>query len=201
MNDGIYYPFGEKRFAAYQDGIERLVQKVDKSGARLILMTPPAFDPLPLKKKGKLKPAGEKEYAWFEIYEGYDDVLRRYAEWLSKRADERVERTIDLHSPVSRYVSKKRRDDADFTMSPDGVHVNNEGHAVLANAIAESLKLKSKDVTPELLRVVGQRQKLMHDAWLSHVGHKRPGVKAGLPLDEAQRKYAELQQQIDGLLK
>ena len=46
MNDGIYYPFSKERFATYQQGIKRLIDKVHKSGAKLILMTPPAFDPL-----------------------------------------------------------------------------------------------------------------------------------------------------------
>lgn len=200
MNDGIYYPFSEQRFRAYQDGIERLVQKVHQSGAKLILMTPPAFDPLPLKKSGKLKPAGEKEYAWFEIYEGYDDVLRRYAAWLMQRKDKRVKRTIDLHTPVNAYVTEKRKQDADFTMSPDGVHVNNEGHAVLAGAIMQALGIDPVESSPELQQLVAQRQKIMHDAWLSHVGHQRPGVKAGLPISEAEQRYKEMQRQIERLL-
>ena len=30
----------------------------------------------------KLKPVGEKKYAWFAIYEKYDDVLAQYAKWI-----------------------------------------------------------------------------------------------------------------------
>ena len=68
MNDGIYYPFDEQRFAAYQDGINRLIEKVQASGARLILMTPPPFDPLPLRKQGKLRSVDAEKFAWFAIY-------------------------------------------------------------------------------------------------------------------------------------
>ncbi|MDP6446091.1 MAG: SGNH/GDSL hydrolase family protein, partial [Pirellulaceae bacterium] len=46
MNDGIYYPFAAERFEAYQNGINKLIAKVNASGAKLILMTPPPFDPL-----------------------------------------------------------------------------------------------------------------------------------------------------------
>ena len=127
MNDGIYYPFSEERFAAYQDGVGRLIEKVKATGAKLVLMTPPAFDPLPLKQKGKLLPAGADKYAWFSIYEGYDDVLKRYSQWLMQQGD-RVDLVIDLHTPVNAYVAEKRKADANFTMSPDGVHVNHEGH-------------------------------------------------------------------------
>ncbi|MFP6674443.1 MAG: SGNH/GDSL hydrolase family protein [Pirellulaceae bacterium] len=200
MNDGIYYPFADKRFKAYQRGIERLVAKVTATGATLVVMTPPAFDPLPLKKKGKLKPAGAAEYAWFEIYEGYDGVLERYANWLVQRRDNRVKMVIDLHSPVTAYVNEKRRSDSDFTMSPDGVHVNHEGHTVLARAILDAWGYPVREVPPDLLALVVERQKLMHDAWLSHVGHKRPGMKAGLPIDEARKRSQLIQQRIDDRL-
>lgn len=200
MNDGIYYPFSEERFEAYQKGIEKLIAKVHTSGARLIVMTPPAFDPLPLKKAGKLKPAGADEYAWFEIYEGYDDVLKQYSKWLVARQDKRVAMTIDLHSPVTRYVAKKRKSDADFTMSPDGVHVNNEGHAVLASAILKSWGVTEAKLPDELVKLVGQRQKVLHDSWLSHVEHKRPGVKAGLPIEDAQRAAEAITTKIEAVL-
>jgi lysophospholipase L1-like esterase len=200
MNDGIYYPFSEERFEAYQKGIEKLIAKVHASGARLIVMTPPAFDPLPLKKAGKLKPAGADEYAWFEIYEGYDDVLKQYSKWLVARQDKRVAMTIDLHSPVTRYVAKKRKSDAEFTMSPDGVHVNNEGHAVLASAILKSWGVTEAKLPDELVKLVGQRQKVLHDSWLSHVEHKRPGVKAGLPIEDAQRAAEAITTKIEAVL-
>ena len=135
MNDGIYYPFSKKRFMAYQDGISRLIKKVHAANAKLVLMTPPAFDPLPLKKKGKLRPVGAEKYAWFAIYENYDaEVLRPYSRWIMQQ-HKRVEMAIDLHTPVINYVAARRRTHPDFTMSPDGVHVNPEGHRVLARAI------------------------------------------------------------------
>ncbi|MBP88730.1 MAG: lysophospholipase [Planctomycetaceae bacterium] len=191
MNDGIYYPFSEERFAAYKAGVGRLIGKVKATGAKLVLMTPPAFDPLPLQQKGKLLPAGADKYAWFSIYEGYDDVLRRYSQWIMQRGD-RVDLVIDLHTPVNAYVAEKRKADANFTMSPDGVHVNNEGHQVLAETIAAALGIKQLKADTVLAQLVSKRQKLLHDAWLSHVGHKRPGVKEGLRLQEAKTRAAEL---------
>lgn len=200
MNDGIYYPFSEDRFEAYKKGIAGIIQKVKKSGAKLVLMTPPAFDPLPLKKKGKLLPLGSEKFAWFSIYEGYDDVLKKYSEWLMTQSDKAM--VIDLHTPVTKYVAAKRKKNPDFTMSPDGVHVNNEGHVVLAKAILAAVKVEiSGDPDPQLLKLVDEKTKLLHDAWLSHVGHKRPGVKAGLPIAEAQKKAAELEEKIRQLQK
>ena len=36
MNDGIYYPFGEERFAAFQSGMRRLREKASAAGAKVI---------------------------------------------------------------------------------------------------------------------------------------------------------------------
>lgn len=44
------------RREAYQRGVDRLIEKVHPSGAKLILMTPPPFDPLPLRDKRVLQP-------------------------------------------------------------------------------------------------------------------------------------------------
>lgn len=196
MNDGIYYPLSEERFAAYRDGIDAIIDKVGATDAKLILMTPPAFDPLPLKKRGKVLPAGAEQYSWKAIYEDYDDVMREYAQWLIKQQD-RVEMVIDLHTPVNDYVAEKRKRNPDFTMSPDGVHVNHEGHAVLAAAILKAWGLEQQaPVEPGLMTLISKRQKLMHDAWLSEVGHQRPGVKAGLPIEQAKAGKIELDKQI-----
>ncbi|MDA1049638.1 MAG: SGNH/GDSL hydrolase family protein [Planctomycetota bacterium] len=195
MNDGIYYPFSDERFAAYRKGVNGIIAKVQASGAKLVLMTPPAFDALPLHKKGDLRPAGAEKYAWFAIYEGYDDVLEKYAAWVMTLGD-RVDLVIDLHTPVKEYVAAKRQDDADFTMSPDGVHVNEEGHQVLAAAIIKALGVEPIDLDPKLLGLVHARQQILHTSWVSRVGHKRPGVAAGLPLEEAKAKAAEFDRQI-----
>ncbi|HRX78485.1 MAG: SGNH/GDSL hydrolase family protein [Planctomycetaceae bacterium] len=198
MNDGIYYPFSEDRFAAYQKGVNDIIAKVQASGAKLVLMTPPAFDALPLKKKGDLQPAGADKYAWFAIYEGYDDVLKKYAKWLMTLED-RVDLVIDLHTPVNDYVAAKRKDNPDFTMSPDGVHVNEEGHQVLAIAILKRLGQEPIELNPTLLALVSKRQQLLHAAWVSHVGHQRPGVAAGLPLEDARSKAVEIDDDINSL--
>ena len=53
----------------------------------------------------------------------------------------------------------------------------------------------------EVLKLTEQRNFLLCDAWLSTTGHKRPGIAAGLPLDEAERKAAEFTRRIQDQLK
>ena len=200
MNDGIYYPFSKERFHAYQVGVEQIIAKVQAVNARLVLMTPPAFDPLPLQQQGKLLPLGEKEYSWKAIYEHYDNVMARYAQWIHEQ-DDRVDLIVDLHSAVSNYITSKRKENPGFTMSTDGVHVNHEGHTVIANAVLKAWGLGDRiEADDSLKELVKRRQKIMHAAWLSEVGHRRPGMKPGLPIDEAQKISAEIEKQIESRL-
>jgi lysophospholipase L1-like esterase len=200
MNDGIYYPFSEDRFAAYQAGMKKLIAKVKATGAKLILMTPPPFDPVPLKKKdGALRPLGADKYAWFSVYEDYDDVIAKYGQWVLTLKPQ-VEMVLDLHAPLTKQVNETRQTNPDYTLVPDGVHPNAEGHRILARTILDAWGVdQSKPVSDRLQQLVNQRQSLLHDAWLSHVGHKRPGTKAGLPLEEAQSKASVISEEISRL--
>ena len=203
MNDGIYYPFSEARFATYQQGIGRLIDKVHAAGAKMVLMTPPPFDAVPLRQqKGKLKPAGEKKYAWFAIYEKYDhEVISRYAKWILEQKD-RVALVVDLHSPLSAHLAEKRKQDPNYTLAPDGVHPNPLGQRMIGETVLRAWGVSAiKEPGGKLTGLMQQRMKVLHDAWLSAVGHKRPGVKKGLPLAVAQRQAASLLKQAQPLLE
>ncbi len=200
MNDGIYYPFGEDRFKAYQAGVNLLIKKVHATGAKLILLTPPPFDPVPLRGKSNLKPLGEKKYAYLAMYEGYDDVLKRYGQWVMKQKD-RVAQVIDVHTPLSEAMVQHRKSNPKFTFMPDGIHPNAQGQRLMGETILRAWGVKSTiEPDAELLKLMTQRMRVLHDAWLSHVGHKRPGVKAGLPLAEAIAKAKELDGKIAPLV-
>ncbi len=196
MNDGIYYPFSAERFSQYQDGINRLIDKVHASGAKLVLLTPPPFDAVPLKGTDKLLPEGKEKYAYFAVYENYDQVIRKYGTWLLDQTD-RVEMVIDIHTPITASVELQRKKDPMFTVAPDGVHCNSAGHRAIAEIILKAWGIESwKPVSDEMTRLMNQKGTLLHDAWLSHVGHKRPGVAAGLPLEDAQARASEIDRQL-----
>ena len=201
MNDGMYYPQSPERFAAYQKGILDLVEKVHKTGARLILLTPPPFDPEPMRKKGKLLPESAPKFAWFSIYQDYDSVLADYTKWLNQLDDPRIDLIVDVRKPMLEYIAGKRQENSDYTMSGDGVHFNQEGHRVIANKLLKAWGIDAKTaVDPELQKLVSQRQILMRDAWLTHCGHKRPKTRAGLPLQEAQTKANEIRDKMEAIL-
>ncbi len=201
MNDGIYHPFSPQRFAAYQQGIRRLVEKVHQAGAKVVLLTPPPFDPLPLKKKGVLKPAPKTPHGYQGIFADYDQVLARYARWIL-RGDHGADLVVDLRTPMLAVVKEERKKDPQFTLSPDGIHPNERGHRIMAAAVLRAWGVATEmEPPPGLWPLVKRRTRMLHAAYLSAVGHKRPGIKPGLPLKEALARAARLDEQIASLVQ
>ena len=200
MNDGIYLPFDESRFAKFKEGITWLHNEVVKSGARIIHVTPPDYDEL----KGK------------QI--GYAAVLDKYANWLLGQKVTASWEVVDIHYPMQKYVQAHRQIDAQFktdgfALAPDGVHPGETGHWIMAREILKYLGFKQVATAPSIaeslkhipeaekyLKLVTERQNLMRDAWLTATQHKRPGLPVGLPLSQAQRQAGELQKQIQTLI-
>ena len=191
MNDGIYYPLATSRFQKFQQGVETLISKVQQNHAKLVLLTPPPFDPLPMREQGKLLSDTAPKFAWFAIYENYDNVQKTYADWILSHKN--VFRIVDIHTPINAYLKKRRETESDYKMSDDGVHFGIDGHRLIARELAPMFSLNPDVVpSPDLLDAVTKKQSILHAAWLTEVGHKRPGMKPGLALDEARRKADEI---------
>lgn len=194
-NDGIYYPFSEERFTAYREGITKLITACRRAKAKIVLMTPPPFDPEPMRKSGQLKPAGEKEYAWSSPYEGYDQVMAKYTQWVLSQSDA-ADIVVDIRTPMLASEKPKGREGSVPTMLPDSIHYNLEGHRIVALKLWAAWGLAPTNPadgqSEQLFSIVSRRQQILRDAWLTHVGHKRPGMTAGLPLDEAETMADEI---------
>ncbi len=193
MNDGIYLPFSDERFSKYKDGIYWLHNEVTKTGAAIVHVTPPLFD----ERKG----------------EAYSNVLDIYSAWLISCRYTNSWNVADLHWPMKKYLEDKRLADTSFVLAKDGVHPGDLGHWLMAKAILLYLGEKDVQNAPDvqsavafhpngekILSLVKERSALMKDAWLTSTGHKRPGMKTGLPLPEAKRRADEIENQIKLLL-
>ena len=193
MNDGIYHPFDKARFEQYRKGIRELIEKVKKSGAKTVLMTPPPFDPLPMKKKNKLVGKDGKKFAWFAIYQDYDQVMEQYADWIMTLGSE-VDALIDIRTPIVEFQNKKRKSDPNFTMSGDGVHFNGQCHRLIAAAVIKKIDPDAENISfdDKFVEAATKKMTILRDAWLTESKHKRPGVRAGLPLDQANAAVDQL---------
>ena len=207
MNCGMYYPLSDERFAKYREGIELLRKKAAAAGAKVVHLTPPVFDPVPI--KARTLPAGLAEYK--QPFEGYNNVLDRYSEWLlGQRAQGWV--VLDTHFPMAKFLAAGRAADPSFKLAGDGVHINATGHWLIAREVLRAFdapedKLAAatdgasflSSIHPrgaDLLKLLAQRQAVMKDAWLNECGHLRPGMKKGVPVADAQAKWAELEAKI-----
>ncbi len=189
MNDGIYLPYDEARARAFQDGIVRLRAAVLATGAAIVHLTPPVY--VDAKRTAPT----------------YAAVLERYAAWLVARRADGWD-VADLNTAMGRELAAQRTRDPAFTFARDGIHPDERGHWVMARTLLRHLgaadlpdTLEAADAFagrpngPEILKLVRTRSGLLRDAWLSAIGHKRPG-KSGPPLAEAEPRAAELERQL-----
>lgn len=195
INCGIYQPFDKKRFEKYQTGIRDLKKKVEAAGAVLVLVTPPYYDDQRAKKSFS-----------------YNGVLDRYAEWLISQ-QKKGWLVIDLHGPMGKEVADQRKTKPKFTFQPDAVHPNNEGHWFMArqlfhwfgdkksaSAVSKEQWMKDHKVHSKTMRLVRTRVNLLRDAYLSSAGHKRPGIRKGLPVAKAEKQVKMITKQIQVLV-
>ena len=181
INCGIYQPFDEYRFRAYQKGIKQLKERVTKRGAQLIVITPPSFDDRRAKRDFS-----------------YNQVLDRYTEWLVKEFSE--DEVIDLHTAMTNDLESRRKEDPEFTFQPDSVHPNEAGHRFIAGELMGWFAgAKARPASAELVAVTAKRMRLLRDSYVYTAGHKRPGVKRGLPPAWALEQSKVLSAEIERL--
>jgi len=194
MNDGIYLSFDDKRFQKFQEGMKWMHKQLTRSGAHIIHITTPIYD----ERKGN----------------AYANVLDIYTDWLISQRYTNNWNVIDVHWPMKKYLEDQRLKDAVFKYAADGIHPDNVGHFIIAKQILLNLgetKLATatdmKDVLSgykngdSIFHLIEKEQAIKKDAYLTFTGHKRPGMNTGLPLPEAERQCADIEKQIQMLVK
>ncbi len=194
MNDGIYLPLNPERFQKFKDGMILLHERVKDSGAQIVHLTPPVYDET---KGGAI---------------GYDDVLEHYSQWLLEQRQEADWKVVDIHGPTRSYLETRRKEDSEFALAADGVHLGDKGHWIMAREILSYLgeermseladiheAVAPSPVAEQVIAAVDSKQDILRDAWLAATGHKRPGLKKGLPMDKAMELVAELEKELDSL--
>ena len=181
INDGIYQPLDDERFAAFKTGVGKLIEKSKAAGAGTIfLITPPIYDASP--KEGEFH---------------YDSVMTAYAEWEMTIRQPGVH-VIDLHSAM-----RKARDARDEVYSKDKVHPGAEGHLFMAQSILNGLGIQVPDEglaqiqDDPLFKEVNQVRKLRANSWMQHVGYTREKTVAPQPLGNSEAEIARIQAKID----
>ena len=146
----------------------------------------------------------------------HDENLARYSAWLVARRADGWE-VVDLHGPFRAALDERRAHDPAFYFAKDGVHPGREGHWVMAREILRQgfgAQLdgiaEAEDLFPargaEIRALVRERMIVRFNAWMTQIGHQRPGVpgapgaKPGPTVAEANATAADLTQKIQRLV-
>jgi lysophospholipase L1-like esterase len=184
MNDGIYLPLDDGRFAAFKKGVHQLIDQCHAAGVKQVyLITPPIYD-------------RQTDAAHFN----YDTVLTAYAAWEMTLKESGLT-VIDLHTAM-----RKARETRTEVFSKDGVHPGDEGHWLMAKTVLSSLglplpelKLAEIQADPVFKQVdLLRRHRATH--WMNYVGYTRQKTVPPTPLGAAVQQAQEIQQKIDELL-
>jgi lysophospholipase L1-like esterase len=125
INDGIYQPLEQKRFAAFQKGVAELLDRCKEGGVqRVFLVTRPIYDHPP--KRGETD---------------YDAVMAEYAKWMTGLKVPGV-RVVDLHTAM-----RKARDARSEPFARDKVHYGDDGHRLVARTLLSDLGVKVPEET------------------------------------------------------
>jgi lysophospholipase L1-like esterase len=124
MNDAGYQPFDQAIFDEYARGYRHILDRLQKEvpGVRLTLIQPSPFDDV------TRAPAFEG---------GYNEVLRRYADFVATLAGERGAQVVDFNAPVVRAMVRLNAANTQLARQilPDRVHPGEAGHWIMAEAL------------------------------------------------------------------
>jgi lysophospholipase L1-like esterase len=208
MNDGIYHPQSAERMHAFENGIEKLIAAVHAAGAQMVLLTPPPFDPLPVKK---LSSKDAADFSYLAPYDHYDSVLADYARW-EMHLPKSEATVIDLHTPMDAYLKKQRKTASDFTFAKnDGIHPDALGHLLMAQLVLKGLgtPVAGGSLQAELTKIqadplyalIKQQREARSEGWLDYVGYTRGKTVKTDSITATEQENTAFQRKIDALRK
>ncbi len=201
MNDGGSLPAGPDGLARFSAATTALRTAILKAGAkRVVLCTPPVSDP-----KNRTVP------------DPREANLVVYTDWLLSQKKAAGWEVVDIHTPMRQALDAGRATNPEFRFSPDGTHPDRPGHWVMAQAILNQfLSVKTEKLASaealfpangkEIRDILSQRRDVLYKAYMTQIGHQRPGTPGGpgskpAPSVEAATAQAqEIEKQIAALL-
>jgi lysophospholipase L1-like esterase len=194
INDGIYQPFSNHRFDKYVKGMEGLHHEVTRTGAKIIFLTPPVFDPVQ-----------DEEYA---------DVMHRYANWLIQQRSEAGWEVIDIHWPMFEFLAAERALDPSFFLAEDGIHPGELGQWLMARELIKAFNIVDVNLPDDpdpffddhpkgkkVLALFSESLSHSRDYWLFKIGHQRPGLRQPMPEKEYWEYQAKMAKRISEIMK
>lgn len=134
MNDGGYKQWDASTFEAYQKGMLELLDRINGIGATAIVMGPTMYD----RDAMLIKPNPKRPFD-NDVSKYYNAVLAYYGTYMRDQANEHALPYVDMFAPLNDLSAQERLHDPNFTMLPDGVHPDPDGHTIMATAFLQDL--------------------------------------------------------------
>jgi len=134
MNDGRYQNFEQTNFDTYKSDMTKVVNKVKDIGAIPIILTPTMFDQQQYRIRSK-----EKSFRFNRLntHPDYNAKLGLYSGWLRATANDLDLNIVDFWTPMNDITAYFRQEDKNFTLSPDSIHPDPNGMAIMAVQLAK----------------------------------------------------------------
>lgn len=135
MNDGGYKQWDARTFDAYQKGMLELLDKISGIGATAIVMGPTMYD----REALIIKPSSHRANFDSDVSKYYNAVLAFYGTFMRDQANERGLAYVDMFAALNDLTAVQRIHEPGFTMIPDAVHPDADGHTIMAAAFLDAL--------------------------------------------------------------
>lgn len=129
MNDGRYQQFEAATFTAYQDGMRKILDRIEALGATPVLLSPTMFDHAVTARR-----ADDEDWRFRakEFDPDYNALMAFFGGWALEEAGRRQVPFVNLWAPLNTHTIDQRRTDPEFTMIWDAIHPNASGQMVMA---------------------------------------------------------------------
>ncbi|MCM8543293.1 MAG: SGNH/GDSL hydrolase family protein [Lentisphaeraceae bacterium] len=134
MNDGRYKNFEQENFDTYKQDMIEIVERIKGLGAVPVLMTPTMFDQQQYRIRGKDK---NFRFNRLNTHPDYNAKLGLYSGWLRSTANDMDLNLVDFWGPMNDITAFFRQTDKNFTLSPDSIHPDPNGQAIMAVQMAK----------------------------------------------------------------
>ena len=197
VNCGIYNPFSESRFQAYQQGIEKLIDTAVSRNIAPILLTPAPLA-MPEAEKEKLRALNDTNYMYSNPYPEYnEEVLSRYREFINEWEHPKLKAKVDAFQILMKGAQQ--------AYNQDFIHPNRTGHWMIADGFLKALGFEEglKNISPNLsetqkplFELIRKKNEIYRDALVFNLGALNYWKKDYLSLEEAEQKVADLRKEI-----
>ena len=209
MNDGNYLPPELAPMAAYQAGVNKLIERTKRAGIpQIVLLTPPPFDPY----RRQSGDANATHYGYKFAAINYDDTLAGFAAWLKTLQSLPNLRVIDLHTKLNEHLKARRQERVSFYLAGDAVHPNSTGHLLMAANLLKGLgpipplasaeiDAKSREVKSGRIQFQSPGEALLRLTWTTGLPWPLPADvdQDSVKLESIGATFNRLDLTIDGL--